>query len=107
MWRLAIERNGVREFSGKKVTVISANSFTGHFIIQRINGDVIRIALRQGGDGEQRFIGMSFSLGNEWLHPFRKNFAKQLDATRHMRQTQIGDVSGGGFGVVDPATYNF
>jgi hypothetical protein len=34
-WRLAIEYSGVREFSGKKVTVIPANGFARHVIIQR------------------------------------------------------------------------
>src|SRR5437762_10902212 len=50
---------------------------------------------------------MSFSLGNERLYPFGKNRPKQLDATRHMRQTQIGDVSCGGYGVVESAEINF
>src|SRR5690242_581647 len=50
---------------------------------------------------------MSFSLGNERLHPFGKNLAKQLDATRHMRQTQIGDVLRGRYGIVELTKINF
>src|SRR5262245_9808408 len=50
---------------------------------------------------------MSFSLGNEGLHPFGKNFAEQLDATGHMRKTQIGGVSCGWYGFVGSAKTNF
>ena len=50
---------------------------------------------------------MSFSLGNEGLHPFGKNLAEQLDATRHMRQTQIDDVSCWRYGFIGSAKTNF
>src|SRR5438094_9184882 len=50
---------------------------------------------------------MSFSLGNEGLHPFGKNLAEQLDATRHMRQTQIDDVSCWRYGCIGSAKSNF
>ena len=36
-----------------------------------------------------------------------KNLAEQLDATRHMRQTQIGDVSCSGDGIVESTKISF
>src|SRR5438552_3048826 len=50
---------------------------------------------------------MSFSFGNERLNPFGKNLPKQLNATRHMRQTQIGDVLRGRYGIVELTKINF
>src|SRR5215469_2295007 len=50
---------------------------------------------------------MSFSLGNERLHPLGEDLAEQLDATRHMGQPQIGDVSRWRYGLIESAELDF
>ena len=50
---------------------------------------------------------MSFFLGNEGLQPIGKHRAEQLDTTRHMRQTQIDDVSCWCYGLICSPKMNF